>query len=75
MHVQNSVASLLTLTNPHTLQVRVIQRLRLHRVTAQLNCFLSQQLPRLVLVAQHTGVTRHVVPDELLILERVQRRL
>ena len=33
MHVQNRAASLLT-TNPHTLQVRVIQRLRLNSVTA-----------------------------------------
>ena len=35
MHVQKMVAaSLLTFTNPHPLQVRVIQRLRLNSVTA-----------------------------------------
>ena len=72
-YAKYSVASLI-LTNPHALQVRVIQRLHLHGVTAQLNCF-TQQPARLVLVAQHTGVTRHIVPDELLLLERVQCRL
>ena len=42
MHVQKMVAaSLLTFTAPHTLQVRVLQRLRLNRVTDQLNCFVQ----------------------------------